>query len=444
MSKFRVRFILWRFISLALCSYLYASGMAEAASTTKSYSCLTITSPAFGSVVRGSTVSISTIDTCKGAWFESLFVDGNHVADFAPGKVALNSTMFSNGAYLVGVTAQSAKPNSVRLGMATVTLSVQNPISKRRSTPTASPTPTATPSPAFFAVQPSGIAYPTNATCAAAIATSPETVVKLPNDTNCSGAAGSSLTSNGPFNAGVPTAAELSAYAANGYTFNWYPSDAQFARVDGQYPAVIGTTPSTDMILRYAACKFGLDEDVIRAQAMQESGWQQGGAGDSRTGAGSCVQGGFTGLYNQAIPEPDGNTIPLVPNGCCQSWSLLQTKAFYEWMTWPMIMRDTSFAAEYLGAALRTCMDGGYLNYMGGAASQYGMDYTNYVSNPNGYNGTVPNYYSGSNPSLQPTNANRMLWGCIGTHYAGYDWYDSISNPYIQEVQQHLHNRDWP
>jgi hypothetical protein len=243
----------------------------------------------------------------------------------------------------------------------------------------------------------------------------------------------------------VPTAAQLSAYAANGYTFDWYPTDGQFARVDGQYPAVLGATPSTDMILRNAACKFGLDEDVMRAQAMQESGWQQGGAGDLRTGSGSCIQGGFGSLYNQAIAEPDGNVIPTVSNGCCQSWSLVQTKVFYQWMTWPMIMRDTSFATEYLGATARTCMDGGYVNYMsGGTSSQYWTDYSNYSTNPDGYNGTVPNYYAGSNPSLQPTNKNRMLWGCIGTHYAGYDWYDSIANPYIQDVQQHLHVRDWP
>jgi hypothetical protein len=198
------------------------------------------------------------------------------------------------------------------------------------------------------------------------------------------------------------------------------------------------------MILRYAACKFGLDEDVLRAESMQESGWEQGGAGDYRTGQSACVQGSFTDLYDQAITEPDGNVIPAMQNGCCQSWSILQTKVFYDWMTWPMIMKDTSFAAEYLGAQIRTCMDGGYVDYMGGTSSQYWVDYTNYAANPTGYNANVPNYYGGTDPSLQPTNANRVMWGCIGTHYAGYDWYDSISNPYIQDVQQHLHNRDWP
>jgi hypothetical protein len=28
---------------------------------------------------------------------------------------------------------------------------------------------------------------------------------------------------------------------------------------------------------------------------------------------------------------------------------------------------------------------------------------------------------------LRPTNAKRMLWGCIRTHFAGYDWFDSAS-----------------
>jgi len=340
------------------------------------------------------------------------------------------------------VFSQSANPSSVRLAMAAVALYVQNRLATPKPSPSATPTSTPTPTSAFFTVEATGITYPTNASCAAQIAPSAESVVTMPG-LSCSGA-GSSTTSNGPFNSGVPSPAELSAYAANGFSLDSYTNMAQFARVDGQYPAVIAATPSTDMILRYAACKFGLDEDVMRAEAMQESRWIQGGTGDLRTGTASCVQGTFSSLYSQPIAEPDGTVIAAVSGGCCQSWSILQTKVYYEWMTWPMIMEDTSFAVEYLGAAIRTCMDGGYVNYMGGTSSQYWTDYLNYRNNPDSYNGTVPNYYSGGDPSLQATNKNRMFWGCIGTHYAGYDWYDSISSPYIQEVQQHLHVRDWP
>jgi hypothetical protein len=203
------------------------------------------------------------------------------------------------------------------------------------------------------------------------------------------------------------------------------------------------------MILRYAACKFGWDEDVMRAEASNQTGWQQGGAGDPRTVKADCVQGSFTALYDTAITEPDGSVIPSVPGGCCQSWSLLQTKVFYEWMTWPMIMQDTSFAAEYLGATVRTCMNGGYASYISDVSSTegatYAADYAAYVANPNATPvNPVPNYYHGTNRSLQQTTTNRMLWGCDGTNMAGYHWYDSTTNPYIQEIQQYLVTRNWP
>jgi autotransporter family porin len=60
--------------------------------------------------------------------------------------------------------------------------------------------------------------------------------------------------------------------------------------VDGQY------SDSTDLIMRWAACKYGINEAVVRAQAWVESGWQQGGTGDKRTVESECVQGSFTVL----------------------------------------------------------------------------------------------------------------------------------------------------
>ena len=145
---------------------------------------------------------------------------------------------------------------------------------------------------------------------------------------------------NTPFNQTLPTAAQLSAYAANGYTSTFQDDYTQYKRVDGQYSG------STDMIMRWAACKYGIEEDVVRAQGWIESGWQQGGAGDKRTSQAQCVQGSFTALWNTTISEPGGSTVSC-PNCCYQSWSLWQTKVYYEWMTWPQIMQSTAFAADY-------------------------------------------------------------------------------------------------
>src|SRR5215212_7406367 len=51
--------------------------------------------------------------------------------------------------------------------------------------------------------------------------------------------------------------------------------NARYAgRIDGAF------TGTTDEIIQWAACKWGFDEDTVRAQAVQESYWRQAGVGD--------------------------------------------------------------------------------------------------------------------------------------------------------------------
>jgi autotransporter family porin len=226
---------------------------------------------------------------------------------------------------------------------------------------------------------------------------------------------------NTPFNQTMPTAAQLSAYASNGYTLGYKDDYTQYKRVDGQY------TGSTDMIMRWAACKYGIDENVVRAQAWVESGWDQGGAGDQRSLASECVQGPFTALWNASIAEPDGDIID-VPNGCFESWSAWQTKVYYDWMTWPQIMESTAFAADFRYADQRACMTGAYTSYFASSAQQ-----------PNSYAADVYNYQN--HPSAQKTT--RVLWGCIGMHYSG-SWYDSAAQSYISAVQSAMATEPWP
>jgi autotransporter family porin len=226
---------------------------------------------------------------------------------------------------------------------------------------------------------------------------------------------------NTPFNQTLPTAAQLSAYAANGYTSTFQDDYTQYKRVDGQYSG------STDMIMRWAACKYGIEEDVVRAQGWIESGWQQGGAGDKRTSQAQCIQGSFAALWNTTISEPGGSTVSC-PNCCYQSWSLWQTKVYYEWMTWPQIMQSTAFAADYRYADQRACMDGAYTTYYASAGQQ-----------PNTYAADVANYKS--NPDA--TNTDRVLWGCIGMHLSG-SWYDSNAQTYISQAQNAMLTQPWP
>jgi hypothetical protein len=77
-------------------------------------SCISITAPVAGATVSGSSVAVATKDTCLGLWFESLYVDGSHVGDFASGKVIFNSTTFSNGTHTIkpesGVKNRQSNP----------------------------------------------------------------------------------------------------------------------------------------------------------------------------------------------------------------------------------------------------------------------------------------------------------------------------------------------
>src|SRR5579862_479852 len=86
--------------------------------------CVTITSPAPNSSVSG-IVAIDTSDLCTGNWFESLYVDGSHIGDFATGQVMFASGSFANGTHTVEVTSQSVNPGSVVLGTASEVLNVQ-------------------------------------------------------------------------------------------------------------------------------------------------------------------------------------------------------------------------------------------------------------------------------------------------------------------------------
>jgi hypothetical protein len=92
-----------------------------------------------------------------------------------------------------------------------------------------------------FTTLPVGSALPTGAQCAARVR--PAAEVRLVNR---------------PYNATRGTVANTA-----------------FARVDGNF------TGTTDEILQWAACKWGIDEDVVRAQIAKESWWTMTSVGDN-------------------------------------------------------------------------------------------------------------------------------------------------------------------
>jgi Protein of unknown function (DUF1565) len=130
--------------------------------------CVNIMAPAPNATVSG-IVAINTNDLCTGVWFESLYVDGAHVADFPTGQVMFTSTSYAGGNHTIKVTSQSTNPGSVVLGIASETLNVQagsptaTPTVTQTATPAATPTPTST-STSSVSATPTATSTPSGAT----------------------------------------------------------------------------------------------------------------------------------------------------------------------------------------------------------------------------------------------------------------------------------------
>ena len=127
-------------------------------------------------------------------------------------------------------------------------------------------------------------------------------------------------------------------YTANHTTGTTIAPIAEFnatytGRVNGSF---IGTT---DEILQWGACKWGLDEDIVRARAVTESNWHQQAQGDYTTDAASC------GKFGKAAP-------------CYQSYGILQIKASVHTGTYPTSEQSTSFNVDYSLAWQRACFEG--------------------------------------------------------------------------------------
>jgi hypothetical protein len=162
-------------------------------------------------------------------------------------------------------------------------------------------------------------------------------------------------------------------------------------RINGDF------TGTTQEILRWAACKWGIDQDVVFAQAAVESWWQQDALGDWGTDASACPPG--------HQPGADGK-----PGQCPQSYGILQNRYPYEPASWPGIGDSTAMNADTAYAIWRSCYDG----------------YETWLN-------TVPRGQQ---------YAKGDLWGCVGRWFAGR-WHTAPAQQYIARVQQYLTERIW-
>jgi autotransporter family porin len=162
-------------------------------------------------------------------------------------------------------------------------------------------------------------------------------------------------------------------------------------RVDGNF------TGTTREILRWAACKWGIDEDMVYAQAAVESWWQQTTLGDWGTDSSRCAPGRGLGVDGKA-------------GQCPESFGILQNRYPYERAAWPGIGNSTAMNADLAYGIWRNCYEGyeGWLNTV-----ERGRAYA-------------------------PGDA----WGCFGRWFSGR-WHTTAGEEYVTKVRGYLDQRIW-
>jgi len=221
---------------------------------------------------------------------------------------------------------------------------------------------------------PPGAALPNEATCAARIQRS----------------SWEPRPANKAANSHVPTAAQIAAMKP------WSSAMGMDPRADALRKQITGNfTGTTDEILQWAACKWGFNPDVLRADAVVESYWQQGQRGDYTSNQQYCPPGSWDGA------------------GCFQSYGLFQIKWYFFKDAFPMAQTNSAFSAEYAYGILRACYEG-WATYL-----KEGTPVSGY-----------PSYHAGD------------LWGCLGRWFSGW-WYTQDALQYIAKVKTTLADKTW-
>jgi hypothetical protein len=264
--------------------------------------------------------------------------------------------------------APAASPSGTPGAAPSVAASAPASPTPRRSA--AAPAPVA--APARFATVPPGAALPSGAQCAAWARAKPF-----------------------PENKGVNKRANQTVGHSIGTGF-FQGDDARAnsrvaPRVDGQF------TGTTREILRWAACKWGVDEDLVLAQAAIESWWRQDTLGDWTADASRCAPGRGLGV--------DGK-----PGQCPESFGVLQNRYPYEKPSWPGIASSTAMNADLAYAVWRVCFEG--------------------------YEGWLNTVDRGQ------TYAAGDAWGCVGRWFSGR-WHVAGGEQYVSRVRGYLDQRIW-
>lgn len=149
-------------------------------------------------------------------------------------------------------------------------------------------------------------------------------------------------------------------------------------RIDGAFQG------TTDQIIQFYACKWGLSDEQIRAEAVVESTWHQSTVGDNSTSYGLLQ---IRYLYH-----------PNVNNTQCKSCV---------GSSWPNSQNSTAYNVDQQSAEIRGCYDG-HSTYLNGGVGKT--------------TGDMP--------------------GCLGQWYSGA-WHDSGAQTYIGWYNTAFNNKAW-
>jgi hypothetical protein len=182
-------------------------------------------------------------------------------------------------------------------------------------------------------------------------------------------------------------------------TYTWGPAatDPYWAGWAAKVPLVQGQfTGTTTEMFSWAGCRWGIDEDLLRAVAVIESTWHESTWGDRCSGTDPTI-GSFS--------------VMQIKNKKCDG-SLL-------WGGMPDVVNSTALAVDLYAARLRACYNGDFYD---GGSWLYGGQTVRQIAAAHGW--------------------PYILWGCVGSWYSGA-WYDSGAQTYISHVQTALAARTW-
>jgi len=376
-------------------------------------------------------------------------------ADYVTPAIPADATGLSFGIELRSKGTLTTDDYSISDAGSTTTSATTSPTATATSSPTAtatsSPTATATPSPTATATSspttspttsspsPTATSSTTSATSSAPPPASgyftnlvaPGNVSALPGDGACAAAVKRSTWEPRPDNYKpnhtlVDAAAVHNSFAQRSRTAgDPWDYDARWdswllPRVDGQF------TGTTDEIIQWAACKWGLPDNYLRAEADIESTWFQYETYPS----GRCVDTYGCGDWFGSEPYTARKTYcdGLASSGgydyqkdygdglCPETFSIVGVMSWwnpswgYSWAgnqdgTFPFTRDATAMALDYMASQIRGCYEG--------------------------WEWELGTGYSAGD-----------LWGCAGAWYSG-GWHDSRAETYISHVQAAESTKPW-